>query len=472
VPQAAEFHVNTYTSNFQLAPQVSLDGLGNFVVVWADVARAVIAGRRFGPTGSPVGGEFTIPAAGAAGAPSRPAVAADPPGFVVAWEDYGSVDDFGEVYARRYDGAGAAGPVFRLDQYSGGTQSEPAVATLPGRGLVATWWAWDQVGRPDGIFARRLGDLGPSALAADPAGSSTSNGNGVMEPGETLTVAPTWRNSTAAARPATGMLSQFTGPGAASLYTITDAAAGYGTLPATGTGGCTAAGNCYALALAVPGARPAAHWDATVREDVTATALQPPEVWRLHVGDSFTDVPRSSPFYRFVETLFHRGVAGGCAAGLYCPQTSATREQMAVFVLGGREPSWFGPLPCTPGQEQFADVPASSPFCSWIEELARRGVTSGCDGANYCPTAPVSREQMSVFVLRTLDPLLDPPACGTPVFSDVPASSPFCRWIEELARRGIVGGCAPGLYCPTASVSRQEMAVFITGTFGLTLYGP
>jgi hypothetical protein len=76
---------------------------------------------------------------------------------------------------------------------------------------------------------------------------------------------------------------------------------------------------------------------------------------------------------------------------------------------------------------------------------------------------------MSVFVLRTLDPVLDPPACTTPVFSDVPASSPFCRWVEELVRRGVVSGCATGLYCPTQPVTREQMAVFLSVTFGLTL---
>jgi len=30
-----------------------------------------------------------------------------------------------------------------------------------------------------------------------------------------------------------------------------------------------------------------------------------------------------------------------------------------------------------------------------------------------------------------------PPACTAPVFTDVPASSPFCRWIQELANRGV-----------------------------------
>ncbi len=56
-----------------------------------------------------------------------------------------------------------------------------------------------------------------------------------------------------------------------------------------------------------------------------------------------------------------------------------------------------------------------------------------------------------------------PPACvpGTEMFSDVSADNPFCSWIEELARRGITTGCAPGLYCPTAFVTRQQMAVFL-----------
>ncbi len=80
---------------------------------------------------------------------------------------------------------------------------------------------------------------------------------------------------------------------------------------------------------------------------------------------------------------------------------------------------------------------------------------------------------MPVFVLRTLEGgMFYPPDCGTPMFDDVPASSPFCRWIEELARRGVVGGCGNGNYCPTAPVSREQMSVFIAATLGLTLYGP
>jgi hypothetical protein len=82
---------------------------------------------------------------------------------------------------------------------------------------------------------------------------------------------------------------------------------------------------------------------------------------------------------------------------------------------------------------------------------------------------------MAVLILRIVDPTLIPPPCvaGGEMFDDVPASSPFCRWIEELARRGS-SGCStnPPLYCPHDPVTREQITVFISVMFGLTLYGP
>ena len=51
----------------------------------------------------------------------------------------------------------------------------------------------------------------------------------------------------------------------------------------------------------------------------------------------------SNAFYRFVETIFHRGITGGCSATNYCPTTATTREQMAVFVLLAKEGSGYVP---------------------------------------------------------------------------------------------------------------------------------
>jgi S-layer homology domain len=74
-----------------------------------------------------------------------------------------------------------------------------------------------------------------------------------------------------------------------------------------------------------------------------------------------------------------------------------TREQLAIALAQALA---IQPPACVPGQEMFNDVPASSPFCPFIEELARRGITGGCGGGNYCPGDPVTRAQMAVFIVK------------------------------------------------------------------------
>jgi hypothetical protein len=75
---------------------------------------------------------------------------------------------------------------------------------------------------------------------------------------------------------------------------------------------------------------------------------------------------------------------------------------------------------------------------------------------------------MAVFLLKTLfGPSYAPnPATGT-MFGDVPADAFAADWIEDLARRGITGGCGGGNYCPDAPNTRGQMAVFLSKTFQL-----
>jgi hypothetical protein len=82
----------------------------------------------------------------------------------------------------------------------------------------------------------------------------------------------------------------------------------------------------------------------------------------------------------------------------------------------------------------------------------------------------VRRDEAAVIVLRALDAPPVPPACTAPVFADVPADSPFCRWVEELVRRGVASGCGPGRFCPGGILSRAQAAVFVARTFALRAY--
>ena len=203
------------------------------------------------------------------------------------------------------------------------------------------------------------------------------------------------------------------------------------------------------------------------------------KTWLMHVGESFADVPQDL-FYPSIETLLHAGVTAGgsCGAGSYCPEDPVLRQQMAVFLLKAS----YGPgfIPPAATGTVFADVPLSNPFAAWIEELAREQVTGGCVTPpppalpSYCPTSPVNRQQMAVFLIKMKYANGYFPGACDGLFDDVPCSNPFAVWIESLVDMNITSGCSasPPLYCPTIPTLRKQMAVFLVKTFGLQLYGP
>lgn len=193
----------------------------------------------------------------------------------------------------------------------------------------------------------------------------------------------------------------------------------------------------------------------------------------LALPDSlFADVPGDHFAWRHVHGLYFSGITGGCAASplRFCPGAALSRSAMTVFLLRGLEGPGYVP---PPAQGIFEDVPVTSPFAPWIEELAARGITAGCSAAppRFCPGAAVPRQQVAVFLLRAVEEpgYTPPPAQG--LFHDVPLTSPFAPWVEEIYGRGWTGGCAyqPLRFCPALSVTRVQSAVFLGRAVGFPL---
>jgi hypothetical protein len=181
---------------------------------------------------------------------------------------------------------------------------------------------------------------------------------------------------------------------------------------------------------------------------------------------NFADVDNVG-FRPYIGGLVANGLTVGCGGPNYCPVAPVTRQQMAVFLLRGKYGLCYNPPPCT--GTVFTDVPCTGgSFDPWVEALAALEITGGCGGGNYCPTSPVNRQQMAVFLLKAFEGSdYVPPDCANATFTDVPCSNPFSPWIYELALRQITGGCGGSNYCPTDPANRQQMAVFLVKTFGL-----
>ncbi|HYX21877.1 MAG TPA: choice-of-anchor tandem repeat GloVer-containing protein [Thermoanaerobaculia bacterium] len=179
----------------------------------------------------------------------------------------------------------------------------------------------------------------------------------------------------------------------------------------------------------------------------------------------FLDLPTGALFHDDVRTLLANGITAGCGGGDYCPAAPVLRKQMAVFVLKSKYGSSYQPPPAT---GIFTDVPASDPFAPWIEALYHLGVVAGCGpGPTYCPDDAVLRQQMPVFLLKTLLGSAYVPRHCTGVFADVPCPSLFADWIEDVAFRGIAAGCGGGNFCPGNPTTRGQMAPFLVKTFSL-----
>ncbi len=111
---------------------------------------------------------------------------------------------------------------------------------------------------------------------------------------------------------------------------------------------------------------------------------------------------------------------------------------------------------------RFDDVPYDNWAHDYIETLAANGITSGCGAGVFCPTDPVTRAQMAVFLERGINGgnFVPPPATGT-AFADVGVGDFAAAFIEQLLTDGITAGCGDGNYCPNQLVTRAQMAVFL-----------
>ncbi len=117
---------------------------------------------------------------------------------------------------------------------------------------------------------------------------------------------------------------------------------------------------------------------------------------------------------------------------------------------------------------QFADVPPSASYFDAANLMFLAGVTTGCVTSSdpstrmYCPDDSVTREEMAAFIVRAVTGTTTPAIYNAvPYFTDVPTTNPFFPHIQKMEELGITTGCGTGVFCPTATIPRWEMAMFM-----------
>lgn len=124
-----------------------------------------------------------------------------------------------------------------------------------------------------------------------------------------------------------------------------------------------------------------------------------------------------------------------------------------------------------PGGGGYTDV-AAGVHKPAINALAARGLFEGtlCGENRFCPAEPVTRAQMASFLARAFR--LQPAASAG--FADVDPQSAHTADINALTAANITAGCAtePLRYCPRQSVTRAQVATFLTRALNIDTTKP
>ena len=123
-------------------------------------------------------------------------------------------------------------------------------------------------------------------------------------------------------------------------------------------------------------------------------------------SSGFTDVSANHPVGD-IDCIAYYGITKGTSATTYSPDMSVTREHMALFLT--RLAGLVGiDMASDPDDPGFTDTgDLSANSQAAIAQLADLGVTKGTSDTTYSPGDSVTRGQMALFVSRLMD-LMDP----------------------------------------------------------------
>jgi SpoIID/LytB domain protein len=178
-------------------------------------------------------------------------------------------------------------------------------------------------------------------------------------------------------------------------------------------------------------------------------------------SSSFSDVSSSSVHRLDIDCVAHVGVTTGVGNGLYDPVGVVTRWQMALFLTRTAPLLGIGVPVASP---PFTDLEGlSDDTVAAIGSLAAMGITTGTSPTEYSPSAPVSRWQMALFLMR-LHALTgyELPSGGSQGFEDLnDLNEATVLAINQLAQLGVTSGTSPTTYSPANPVLREQMASFL-----------
>ena len=153
------------------------------------------------------------------------------------------------------------------------------------------------------------------------------------------------------------------------------------------------------------------------------------------------------------------GVARGVSATRFAPHDAVTREQVGSFLARALDTTDGRLRPEV--ERAFADT-RGSVHRDAVDRLADASIVTGVGGRYFDPRRPVRRDQMATMLVRTYEHLARTELpTGAGAFRDTTGNVHEAN-IDKALEAGLTAGKTLREYDPSGTVSRQQMATFVS----------
>ncbi|WP_082707841.1 CBM35 domain-containing protein [Paenibacillus sp. DMB5] len=174
----------------------------------------------------------------------------------------------------------------------------------------------------------------------------------------------------------------------------------------------------------------------------------------LEYSKQFSDVPVTHWAFDALRELSAKHLIKGISEQAYQPGRNITRAEFVQLLANALQLSGNGTT-------SFADVPAGAWYSEALSGMVQAGLITGRTMDSFQPNAEISREEMTVILMRAYRLQHGNLPAGTDSLSMKDAAS-ISDWaaeaVAEAASLGFVKGRADGTFAPKASATRAEAA--------------
>lgn len=127
-------------------------------------------------------------------------------------------------------------------------------------------------------------------------------------------------------------------------------------------------------------------------------------------------------------------------------------------------------IPCSAMAAEFSDVPANAWYAEFVTDLVNQNIINGTSPTTFSPQSSLTRgafAKMLATSFLTAEELTEYNYQGK--FKDVTPAHWSNRYVNWASENGIVNGYEDSTFQPDRPLSRQEMAVMVTGFARATL---